>query len=219
MSPHYTIEKNAQILISLLKAHGIKKIIASPGTTNICLVASLQSDPWFEVYSCVDERSSAYMACGMAAESGEPVVISCTGSTASRNYVPALTEAYYRKLPVLAVTGSQHLGRVGQYCGQVTDRSRPLADMVNISVTMDLPHTAEDEWACALNANKAIIALKRLGGGPAHINLVTAYSSDYSCTKLPDVKVIRYVSGLDELQHNTTQYTPPRCLALKASAA
>ena len=43
----YTIEKNTLILISLLKAHGIKKIIASPGTTNVSFVISLQNDPFF----------------------------------------------------------------------------------------------------------------------------------------------------------------------------
>ena len=110
----YTVEKNVQMLIYLLKAHGIKKVIASPGTTNITFVASMQQDPYFEIYSAADERSAAYMACGLAAESGEPVVISCTGATASRNYVPGLTEAYYRKLPIVAITSAQHLGRIGQ---------------------------------------------------------------------------------------------------------
>ena len=41
-----------------------------------------------------------YMACGMAVESGEPVALSCTQATASRNYLSGLTEAYYRKIPV-----------------------------------------------------------------------------------------------------------------------
>ena len=68
----YTSERSVQILISLLKQHGIKKVVASPGTTNITLVASLQQDDWFNMYSSVDERSAAYIACGMAAESGEP---------------------------------------------------------------------------------------------------------------------------------------------------
>ena len=39
-----------------------------PGTTNACLVSSMQSDPFFEIYSAPEERSGAYMACGMAAE-------------------------------------------------------------------------------------------------------------------------------------------------------
>ena len=102
----YTNERNVQIVIALLKAHGIHRVIASPGTTNMTFVVSIENDPWFQVWSSVDERSAAYLACGMAAETGEPVVISCTGATASRNYMPGLTEAYYRKLPVLAITSS-----------------------------------------------------------------------------------------------------------------
>ncbi len=42
---YYTDEKNAQIVIALLKAHGIRKVIANPGTTNIAFVGSVQNDP------------------------------------------------------------------------------------------------------------------------------------------------------------------------------
>ena len=79
MEKYYTDEQNIQIVLALLKAHKIRKIVASPGTTNMTLVASMQQDSYFEMYSSVDERSAAYMACGLAAESGEPVVLSCTG--------------------------------------------------------------------------------------------------------------------------------------------
>ena len=117
----YTREKNTLILISLLKAHNIKKVIASSGTTNTAFVGSIQKDPFFEIYSCVDERSAAYVACGMAAESNEPVVLSCTGATAFLNYFPGLTEGYYRKLPVLAVSSTQDVSKVGHLTAQVTD--------------------------------------------------------------------------------------------------
>ena len=79
MDKYYTSETHIQILIALMKAHGVRKIVVSPGTTNVCLVGSLQSDSYFEIYSSVDERSAAYIACGLAAESGEPVALSCTG--------------------------------------------------------------------------------------------------------------------------------------------
>lgn len=204
---NYTVEKHTQILIALLKAHRIKKIIASPGATNVCLVGSLQSDPYFEIYSSVDERSAAYIACGMAAASGEPVVLTCTGSTASRNYIPGLTEAYYRKLPVLAITSSQHFGRIGQYVPQVIDRSSPLADIVMESVQVDCVYTEEDEWACCVNINKALLALRKAGGGPAHINLRTTYNQDFSVQTLPPVKCITHISdfknmpSLDDFKH------------------
>ena len=70
MKHYYSSERSIQILISLLKQHGIKKVVASPGSTNATFVASIQQDSWFEIYSSVDERSAAYIACGMAAESG-----------------------------------------------------------------------------------------------------------------------------------------------------
>lgn len=191
---YYTSEVSHQILIALLKAHNIRRIIASPGSTNISFVASVQSDPYFEIFSSVDERSAGYMACGMAAESGEPVVLSCTGATASRNYLPPLTEAFYRKLPVLAVTSSQPFGRIGSYTPQILDRTSPPRDCVNISVHIPIIHDSpEDEWAYTVKMNEAILELRHNGGGPAHINLATEYSSDFSVKELPSVKVINRI--------------------------
>ena len=195
----YTSEKHTRILIALLKEHGIKKIIISPGGSNVCFVGSVQSDPFFEIYSSVDERSAAFIAVGLAAESGEPVALSCTGSTASRNYIPGLTEAFYRKLPVLAITATQPLGRVGQYYNQVIDRSSPLADIALVSVNVPCVFSEEDEWACALNINKAIIALRKNGGGPAHINLVATGSSDFSFRQLPKIKMIKHIEKYNDM--------------------
>lgn len=193
MAKYYTAEKNAQVVISLLKAHGIKKVIASPGATNVALVGSLQHDPFFEIYSAVDERSAAYIACGLAAESGEPVVISCTGATASRNYLPGLTEAYYRKLPVLAITSTQMLSRVGQHVAQVIDRSSKPKDTVKLSVHLPIVKDADDLWECEIKVNQAILELSRNGGGPVHINLPTVYDKSFDVQELPRARVINRI--------------------------
>ena len=190
---HYSSERNIQIVISLLKQNGIKKIVTSPGATNVTFVGSLQSDSFFEMYSCVDERSAAYMACGLCAESGEPVVLSCTGATSSRNYMPALTEAYYRKLPVLAITSSQPSSRIGQMVAQVTDRTSPPSDVVVRTFNLETTKGKDDEWNCTIKANEAISSLTKFGGGPVHINLVTCYSRDFSVKELPLAKRIKRI--------------------------
>ena len=118
---YYTNERNHQILIALLKAHNIHNVVASPGTTNSVFIGSIQNDDYFNIYSSVDERSAAYIACGLAYETGEPVIISCTGATAARNYMSGATEAYYSKLPVLILTSSQEDNRIGHLFAQVTD--------------------------------------------------------------------------------------------------
>lgn len=196
---YYTVERGQQILVSLLKQHGIRKVIASPGTTNITFVASVMNDSFFEVYSSVDERSAAYMAVGMAEETGEVVVLSCTGATASRNYIPGLTEAYYRKLPILAVTAAQNENRVGHLIPQVIDRSQQPKDCCVHSEHVPVPRDTNDEWDATIRLNRAVLALTHRGGGPVHINLATNYSRDFSVKELPVARCIRrYMSG-DEL--------------------
>lgn len=187
---HYTNERNVQIVIALLKAHGIHRVIASPGTTNMTFVVSIENDPWFKIWSSVDERSAAYLACGMAAETGEPVVISCTGATASRNYMPGLTEAFYRKLPVLAITSTRGNHKIGHLIDQQIDRRNIPNDIAMESVTVPMVKDKEDERFCEIEVNKAILALTLNGGGPAHINLYTRYSHDFS------VKEISHVNAL-----------------------
>jgi len=194
MPKYYTDEKNTIVLIALLRAHGIRKVVASPGTTNIAFVGSLQNDPYFEMYSCVDERSAAYMACGLAAESGEPVVITCTGATASRNYLSGLTEAFHRKLPVLAVTATQAVSKVGHHVAQVIDRTVMPKDVVRFSVTLPIVKDDDDLWDCEVKANRAILELSRHGGGPVHINNPTTYSRLFHTRVLPDVRIINRIT-------------------------
>lgn len=189
----YTSERNAQILIKLLRSYGIRKIIASPGATNAAFVYSIQQDRFFEVYSAPDERSAAYMACGLAEESGEPVVISCTGATASRNYLPGLTEAYYRHIPVIAVTSSQPIVRIGHNIPQVIDRTSRPGDIVKMSVELPAVKDEEDEWTCVINANKVLNELWHRSLGPVHVNLITNGNQDFSVRQLPYTRMIRRI--------------------------
>ncbi len=171
MNKFYSDEENVQILVALLKAHGIRKAILSPGSANSPLVASLQYDRWFETYSCVDERSAAYMACGLAEESGEPVVISCTGATASRNYLPGITEAYYRKLPIISITSTQAISRVGHHIAQVVDRSTQPNDSYILSRTLPIVKDGHDRVECDVKVNEANLGLRGSGGLQVNINL------------------------------------------------
>ncbi len=194
MNKYYTDEKNAQVILAILKEHGIRKVIASPGTKNMSLVISMQNDSYFQMYSSVDERSAAYMACGLAAESGEPVVISCTGATASRNYLSGLTEAYYRKLPILAITSAHELSKIGHNVAQIIDRSTAPKDSLRYSVTLPIVENDDDFWDCNIKVNNAILELKRHGGGPVHINLPTKNSRHFDTKYLPKARVIQRIT-------------------------
>jgi len=190
---YYTAQENTLILISLLKSHGIKFVVVSPGATNIAFVASIQQDSYFKIFSAVDERAAAYMALGLAEESGQPIVLSCTGATASRNYISGLTEAYKKHLPILAVTSTQHTGRISHYIPQVIDRSVQSKNMVKLSVQLPTLYSADDREATIVNVNNAILELTHGQSAPVHINLTTTYGIDYSVKELPKYRVIRRI--------------------------
>ena len=199
MTQYYTDERHAQIVVKLLKEHNVRKIVVSPGATNIPIVASVQYDEFFEVYSCVDERSAAYIACGLAEESGEIVAISCTGATASRNYLPALTEAFYRKLPILAITSFNGNDSIGQLLPQNIDRTVIPNDVAKLSVQLPVVKDEKDEKFCNLLVNKAILEATRQGGGPVHINLTTTYLGTFKTKILPEQRVIKRFNSSDTL--------------------
>jgi len=191
----YSAERNVQIVIELLKLNNIRKIVVSPGATNVSLVASMQSDPFFEMYSVVDERSAAYFACGLSEESNEPVVLSCTGATSSRDYMPGLTEAFYAKLPILAITSSMTTSHVGHLFAQSTDRSAPPKDVVVNSFVLQPVKDADDEWDCMMKVNKAISYLSMNGGGPVHLDLTTRFSMDFLVEQIPVVRNIQRIDA------------------------
>lgn len=197
MEHHYSVEKSVQMLISLLKQHNIRKIVASPGTTNLSFVASAMHDPWFEIYSSVDERSGCYIACGLAFQSGEPVVLSCTGATASRNYLPGLTEAFYSKIPILAVTATQGRNKTGHLVAQVLDRSHIQNDVAVLSESITASVTEEEEWSNNVKINRALLALRHHGGGPVHLDFQTIYPRDYSVKECPETRAIFRTSLID----------------------
>ena len=194
---YYTIERNKQIIIYLLKKYNINKVVVSPGATNFALVGSMQHDSFFEMYSCVDERSAAYMAIGISEKCNEPVILSCTGATASRNYMAALTYAYARNIPILVITSSVSLASVGHLRAQVTDRAHSPIDMVYKSYQFDNIKDREDEWGQTVLCNEAISILLDVRK-PILINVCTTYSTDFSVRELPSARYIPTITSADE---------------------
>ena len=178
--------KNVRILISLLKQYNIRHIVISPGSRNMSIVKSVEDDPFFVCYSVVDERSAAYFAVGLSLEVGAPVAISCTSAQASRNYLPGMTEAYYRKAPILSITADYDESFIGQQNMQALVQTSIPKDAAKVSIDLGIVKDSMDEELAVRNVNLALDALTRSGGGPAHINIRIG---------------AHWLQGEDELEH------------------
>ena len=179
----YTPLKNYQIIISLLKQNNIRHLVLSAGTRNIPFVQSCENDPFFKCYSVVDERSAAYFALGMSLRLNEPVVISCTSSTATCNYFPAIAEAFHQGGQLIVLTSDRNPALLNQREDQMIDQVGMYGHFVKKCVNLPIINTDEDLWYCQRLVNEAIIATYQHGKGPVQINIpMLGYST--RCTEV-----------------------------------
>ena len=184
----YTELKVYQIIIALLKKYGIKHCVLSAGSRNVPFVHSIEEDPDFHCYSVVDERSAGYFALGLAQELNEPVVISCTSSTATCNYWPPVAEAFYQGVPIVVLTSDRDPEMLGQWEDQMIDQVGMYDRHVRKSVNLPIIHDHDDEIYCQRLVNEALLELNHHGIGPVHINVpMKAYNNSFNIKKLPEV--------------------------------
>ena len=135
-------KKNISMLIKLMKENNIRYVVISPGGTNASFVKAIQEDVFFKCYSIVDERSAMYFAIGLYLQTGEIIATSCTSAQATRNYIPGLTEAFYKRVPILAITMEKHPRFKYQEYMQMPDQTSLPADCVKASY--ELPYISDD---------------------------------------------------------------------------
>lgn len=164
-------------ILALLKAYGIKNIVASPGSQNSTFNYIAQEDSYFKCYSVIDERAAVYVALGIATELQEPVVITCTGATAARNYMSGMTEAYYRELPIIALTFYNPKLNKFSLEPQYTDRSISQNDIKEISIHLPEIKDRVDKMHILTKLNAAL-SLAKYKNLPVHINCPSAYNYD-----------------------------------------
>lgn len=193
----YSIARNVPIVIALLKAHGINQLVLSPGGTNAAFVRGVQDDPFFNCFSIVDERSALYFAIGIYLSTGKPVAVCCTSAQATRNYIPGLTEAFYKHVPILAITFSKHPQYTYQEYMQAPDQTSLPKDSVRKTYSLPYVSNDHDRMLCERLVNEAILDLTHFIPAPIQLNvpmLDTELTQDDK-PDLPSVKVIRRFSN------------------------
>ncbi|MBD5396191.1 MAG: 2-succinyl-5-enolpyruvyl-6-hydroxy-3-cyclohexene-1-carboxylic-acid synthase [Lachnospiraceae bacterium] len=189
----YSVIRNVNILVSLLKKFDIRNIVVSPGSRNIPIAVSIEKDDFFKCYSIVDERSAAFFGIGLIQKLKQPVAICCTSGTAVCNYLSAVTEAYYQKLPLIVITADRNI----YYLNQLEDQDIPqmsyFVEVTKKSVCLPIVNDEKSEWYCWRLVNEALLGLDHHGTGPVHINVpieIGPEEMDFSLKELPELNCI-----------------------------
>ena len=189
MQTEYSDIMSVRILVALLKEHGVRQAVLAPGGSDIPIVHSLETDPFFSCHSVVDERSLVYFAMGIAQQTGEPVACVCTSGTAVSNFLPGMTEAFYQDVPLVAITADKDPRRTDQLEIQKIDQAGILSRVTRKDVDLPLVASREDSKYCARLINEALAELKHHGGGPVQINIpIIGDTATYTSEPLPKVR-------------------------------
>lgn len=167
-----TDKYSCRCLARALSHYGVRQVVVSPGSRNAPLAVALARTPGLECRVVIDERSAAFIALGMAIESGEPVAMVCTSGSAALNYAPALAEAFYRRIPLIAVTADRPEEWIDQDDSQTIRQPGALSAVVK--ATFDIPVDRGDaglQRLCRRRIADALMLATAGISGPVHINV------------------------------------------------
>jgi len=154
-----------------LARSGVQHVCLTPGSRSTPLAMMLARHPRITLWTHLDERSASYFALGMAKVRREPVGVLCTSGTAAANFLPAVIEARYGRVPLLLMTADRppELRDVG--APQAIDQIRLYGGHVKWFVEVAMPDTTPNllRYARTLAGRAAASALAR-PSGPVHLN-------------------------------------------------
>ncbi|WP_435202413.1 2-succinyl-5-enolpyruvyl-6-hydroxy-3-cyclohexene-1-carboxylic-acid synthase [Janibacter sp. GS2] len=177
MNPSTT---GARVLLDELVRLGVREIVLCPGSRSAPLAYAahdLDAAGRARLHVRVDERSAAFLALGLAKESGRPAAVITTSGTAVANLHPAVLEAHHGAVPLLLLTADRppELRAVG--ANQATDQRGIFGEHVRLALELETPddpgrQAAAWRTAAARAHAAATGALTGPGlAGPAHLNL------------------------------------------------
>lgn len=164
-------KKGVQQLTDALIHHGITHIVFSLGSRNAPFVVAFANDKRFTRFVIPDERSAAFYALGMGEQLRQPVALMCTSGSAVLNYAPAISEAFYRNIPLIVVSADRPSEWIDQGDGQTIRQDGVLKNHVVSAVKVYENYRNPDEkWYNERSLNEILSRAKQPNGGPVHIN-------------------------------------------------
>jgi 2-succinyl-5-enolpyruvyl-6-hydroxy-3-cyclohexene-1-carboxylate synthase len=133
-------------LVQIAKHKQILDVVLSPGSRNAPFILSFSSINAFSCTSVLDERSAGFIALGMAQQKRKPVMLSCTSGSAMINYAPAMVEAFYQHIPLIAITADRPAEWIDQGEGQSIKQTSLLDGVFVKQFNLVWAKDADDQW-------------------------------------------------------------------------
>jgi 2-succinyl-5-enolpyruvyl-6-hydroxy-3-cyclohexene-1-carboxylate synthase len=159
-------------IVELCALHGISDAIICPGSRSAALTLAFARNSRIRTRVIADERSAAFVALGMAMQSGDTVALVCTSGSAALNFAPAIAEAYFQEIPLLILTADRPPEWIHQYDGQTIFQENIYGKHVKKAYDLPVDYNHKDaQWQMQRLANEAIHLCQSVPKGPVHVNV------------------------------------------------
>ncbi|MDQ0577815.1 2-succinyl-5-enolpyruvyl-6-hydroxy-3-cyclohexene-1-carboxylic-acid synthase [Agromyces albus] len=164
---------------------GVIDVVVAPGSRSQALAlaaAEFERVGAIRLHVRIDERGAAFLALGLAVESGRPTLVVTTSGTAVANLHPAVLEAHHSGVPLIVLSADRPAELRGIRSNQTTMQPGIFAGAVRLERDAAAPEGAPGETdAAARLAREAVAAalgrddsgafVPHPGPGPVHLNL------------------------------------------------
>lgn len=162
------------VIIDELVRHGVTRLVLAPGSRSAPLAIAAAEHPKVEITVHLDERSAGFWALGMSQAGPHPAAVLTTSGTAVANLVPALTEARYGRVPLLAITADRppELQQVG--ANQTIDQLGLLSTTVRSQTGLGPPDNHPEEvlfWRSEISRLLTVAQGGVSSPGPVQLNV------------------------------------------------
>src|SRR5258706_10311658 len=150
---------------------GIRHACVCPGSRSTPLAMILADHPEIKLWMHLDERSAAFFVLGLAKAAQEPVILVCTSGTAAAEFMPAVVEAHYARVPLVVLTADRppELRDVG--APQTIDQIKLYGSFAKWFVEMALPEATADLLRYVRTvAGRAVAKAREAPAGVVHLN-------------------------------------------------
>ncbi len=161
----------AGVFVDELARCGLKHVCICPGSRSSPLAISFARHGDIKKWVHLDERSAAFFALGIAKHTRQPVAIVCSSGTAVANLSPAIIEAFYSGVPLLALTADRPPELHDWGALQTIDQTNIFGSHVKWSAAMPTPEVTPSliTFVRAM-AGRAFAAAGEVPAGPVHLN-------------------------------------------------
>jgi 2-succinyl-5-enolpyruvyl-6-hydroxy-3-cyclohexene-1-carboxylate synthase len=156
--------QQAQVVVDELVRCGVTDAVLCPGSRNAPLAFALHAADAagrLRLHVRIDERTAGFLALGLALASGRPVPVCTTSGTAVANLHPAVLEASYAGVPLLALTADRPAELIGTGASQTIVQTGIFGGAVRLALS----------GGSRPNVDRAVAAATSGRPGPVHLNL------------------------------------------------